>query len=382
MNAPTPAPADETLTDVSPFDSLLGSTIPGGWKIVSRFAKPGSPGNDDLSGSFFSYGFKATKGEPGTKGYAEAFLKVIDISAAMDASKWPPDWSFVHRMQSITAGHAHECSILEVCEKAKLDRIVQVLGKGELPPVAGMAAAMPVPYILFEIADGDVRKIVSRSRGIEDAWRLRVLHDVAAGINQLHNESIAHQDLKPSNILVFDSQGKRAKIGDLGRASRVGTDAGHDGAEVAGAVHYAPPEQVFGVRPERWEDRREGCDLYHLGTLLAFLFAGLTPTDHYVKHLPANIRPWRWGGNARCNYATALPLLVERFSDFVASVRQDFPEWARDELTTILTQACTPDYAQRGDPSFRARAGNPLGIEAFVSRFDRLAKKAPTVIGQ
>ena len=60
----------------------------------------------------------------------------------------------------------------------------------------------------------------------------------------------------------------------------------------------------------------------------------------------------------------------------MADIKKDFPDWASDELSQIVINACNPDYLNRGDPDAKKRAGSPIGIEAFVSRFDRLSKRA------
>lgn len=356
MNAPAPSHAE----------NLAGLPLADGWVIDRKLPKPGSHGAEDLTGSFFSVGYIAAKDKK------EAFLKVIDVEAALRLTSQGS--TLIERLKVVTDSHTFECSILDVCRRAKLDKIVRIILQGELP--APFGSFIPIPYILFELADGDVRKIVSRTNRIDDAWRFRVLHDVAVGIQQLHSQQIAHQDLKPSNVLIFDQAGRGAKIGDLGRASKRGMSASHDEQTIAGAIAYAPPEQIFGVIPERWEDRREACDLYHLGTLATFLFTGTTPTDYYLGTLDADIRPLRWRGDGKCDYATALPLLISAFTAFVARIEQDLPKWAASELTQMIMHACHPDYKMRGDPEARVRAGSPIGIEMFVSRFDRLAKRA------
>lgn len=349
-----------------PADNLVGMPIADGWVITKKLPKPGSEGAEDLTGSFFSIGYIASKDK------TEAFLKVVDVEHALRMHD--TGMPLIERLKLVTDSHSFECSVLDICQKAKLDRIVRILLKGELSPLPG--SFIPIPYILFELADGDVRKIVSRTNKIDDAWRLHVLHDTAVGLQQLHSQQIAHQDLKPSNVLVFEQDKKRAKIGDLGRASRRGTEASHDGTSIPGAILYAPPEQIYGQIPERWEDRRESCDLYHLGTLMAYMFAGTTPTDYYIQALGAEIRPHYWQGTGKSDYKTALPLLQSAFTSFIAQIQQDFPAWAAVELSTVLLHACHPDYEKRGDPSARARVGQPIGIETFVSRFDRLARRA------
>lgn len=351
----------------NPADALVGLSTEDGWLFVERLARPGEPNAEDLTGSFFSVGYIAEKGKK------KAFVKVIDIHGVLTDKT--SNLSLVDRMKRVGESHSFEQQVLNACKRAKLDRIVEKIGEGELV-VPGSPLGIDIPYIIFELAEGDVRKVLGRSSAIDDAWKLRILHDVAVGIQQLHQNEIAHQDLKPSNVLVFGKSKERAKIGDLGRSSHRGLDARHDSFDVPGALRYAPPEQVYGIRPERWEDRREGCDLYHLGSLVMFLFAGVTPAGHYVTALGPELRPVRWGGTGACAYETALPMLKAAHADLVRTVEADLPAWAAEELGQIVLTACDPDFRSRGDPTARRRVGNTVGIETYVSRFDRLAKRA------
>jgi serine/threonine protein kinase len=355
----------QTVAATKTINDLVGTKLDSGWVITKQLPRPGTPGAEELTGSYFSIGYIASNGKK------EAFVKVIDIHTAL---KHQPGTTLMERLKGVADSHTFECAVLDVCSKAKLDRVVQVLSQGEMSAIDD--SGIPIPYIMFELADGDVRKIISRTNKVDDAWRLKVLHDVAVGLQQLHGQSIAHQDLKPSNVLLFEQESKGAKIGDLGRSSRKGMDVSHNGNKIAGALAYAPPEQVYGISPERWEDRREGCDLYHLGSLTTFLFSGTTPTDFYVQNLSKEIRPGLWQGMGSCEYSTALPVLTSAFSSFVVNMKKDFPDWAAEELSQIVINACNPDFSKRGDPDARNRAGSPIGIDTFVSRFDRLSKRA------
>ncbi len=349
-------------------NNLVGNALCDGWEIIEELPRPGSVGASDLTGGFFSVGCIAHRTT--ASGLEKAFVKVIDVANAI--SQFPGD--FMTGMKLVTDAYSNECSILTICENARLDRIIRVLGKGQLSPIDGRL--YPVPYIIFEHADGDLRKLISASEPYEDAWKLRVLHDVAVGLQQLHQQKIAHQDLKPSNVLVFNVEGRGAKIGDLGRASLQGLVAPHDGANIAGARSYAPPEQAYGVYAPRWEDQREGCDLYHLGSLTCFLLSGRLPNQYFVQTMDQSILPVIWGGSGKSEYQLVLPNLHNALSGFVREIAADFPEWGRDELSRIVLDTCNPDYQKRGDPSSRARTGSPLGLDTFVSRFDRLARKA------
>lgn len=352
----------------NPADNLLGITINGVWQITEQLPRPGTTGAEDLTGAWFSAGYIATNGKK------KAFVKVIDVHKALQNLGTS---TLMERIKTVADSHTFECSVLDICDKAKLDRVVTILAQGELNVPAPLGVLpIPLPFIMFELADGDVRKIIAKAAQIDDIWRFNVLHDVAVGLQQLHSKKIAHQDLKPSNVLLFDSEKRGAKIGDLGRASVMGKNADHDGFAIAGAKNYAPPEQIYGVRPERWEDRREGCDLYHLGSLATFIFAGVAPNTYFAQVLPIEIKPPMWHGAGTCDYQTALPVLTSSLASFVQSISADLPGWAVPELSQMILNACNPDYAKRGDPGTRKQVGSPIGIDTFVSRFDRLAKRA------
>lgn len=72
---------------------------------------------------------------------------------------------------------------------------------------------------------------------LEDA--IRIAHDIATGLKELHALQAIHRDLKPSNVL-FDADGN-AKIGDLGLAELPrwsGLSLG--GARMARTQRWAP----------------------------------------------------------------------------------------------------------------------------------------------
>jgi len=351
----------------NPAFDLVGLTLADGWTVAQRLPRVGEPGAEDQTGGHFSVGYIATKG--GKK----AFVKAIDVQGVLQDRT--SGLKLVERLKQMSDRHTFESTILTVCKAAKLDRVVEVIASDEVD-LPNSLYEIPVPFIMFEMADGDVRKAIGASNKIDAAWKFRVLHDVAVGIQQLHRNDIAHQDLKPSNVLLFSKGAVQSKIGDLGRSSIRGQAAEHDSFDVPGAVGYAPPEQIFGVRPERWEDRREGCDVYHLGTLAAFLFTGSVLSVHLAQALPAEMRPYLWGGQDGTDYESALPILKKALTEFVNDAQSQFPVWAAAELSQIILAACDPDYRVRGDATARKLTGNPVGIDVFVSRFDRLAKSA------
>src|SRR5437879_7964713 len=105
-----------------------------------------------------------------------------------------------------------------------MSRIVQALEDGSIVVDPSNAAGI-VQYLIFELADGDIRKQLEFNDKIDMVWKLRTLHNTATGLQQLHSREIAHQDVKPSNVLSFGNQG--SKLGDLGRAAHKNHNAPH-----------------------------------------------------------------------------------------------------------------------------------------------------------
>ena len=169
------------------------------WRVVAK---------DDLSdstGGSFSVGYIVAD-----RSDKQAFLKALDFSEAMKG----PNPTLV--LQSLTSAYNYEKRLLDACRGRKLDRVAVSIDDGVIP-VGDLHPSLPVPYLIFERARGDVRSQLDVGNRFELAFCLRTLHHCATGIQQLHGLTIAHQDLKPSNVLVFDDMDCR--VADLGRSS-------------------------------------------------------------------------------------------------------------------------------------------------------------------
>lgn len=188
----------------TPASQLLGRTLPGGWTVIKTVVRPPT-----ATGGNFSVGY-IVESEKGIRGY----LKALDYSAALKSL------DPARALEAMTAAYNFERDLLHKCNARKLDRIVVSLADGSvtLDTVSGSGV---VQYLIFELADGDVRSRIANVEKFDVAWALRTLHHVAIGLQQLHREDIAHQDLKPSNVLLFRG-GVESKIGDWGRAAYKG----------------------------------------------------------------------------------------------------------------------------------------------------------------
>jgi serine/threonine protein kinase len=276
------------------------------------------------TGGSFSYGYRVTH----TDG-RKAFLKALDYSQALRADDTPT------ALQALTAAYIFERSILQTCKTRRMDRVVQSIEFGNV--TVDYTDLGRVDYLILEIAEGDVRSFLSASKNIDLAWKLRALHHIATGLHQLHAVNIAHQDVKPSNVLVFDTT--VSKIADLGSASQKGSVCPRDDRDFAGDPAYAPPELLYGHRDPDWTTRRFGCDAYHLGSMVGFMFTGLNATSLLFSRMAADHYYGVWKGT----YEEVLPYLRDAFGLALESFAQCVPD---EPFRTECSVTALPEIVQ------------------------------------
>lgn len=338
-------------------EELGGLTLPGKWKVLRQLPK-----KPNESGGYFSVGY-IVENEDGRRG----FLKALDYARLLSQA----DPATVLAAQ--TNAFNFEREILRLCRARRMDRIVEILDEGSVIP-PGRGATEVVQYLIFELADGDARRQADETKKYDGAWALRTLHDVTVGLRQLHRELIAHQDLKPSNVLVFGKQ--ETKLGDLGRASTQHVQAPHEDAQIAGDHTYAPPEALYRSISSDWVARRIGCDQYLLGSLICSFFLGSAITPLVQERLNPDHKVANWGGD----YDEVLPYLRQATDDVILSLQAQLPvrlgKKMHAEIISCVRQLCDPDCGLRGHPADRRGGRNSRSLERYVSVFDRLSREA------
>jgi eukaryotic-like serine/threonine-protein kinase len=333
-----------------PAHELVGRIVDG-WTVVGKLERPPT-----ATGGNFSVGYRVERAD-GTEG----FLKALDYSFAL------PRPDVAELMLTMTAGYQFERNVLDECQRNRMNRIVRVLSAGTITDPAFMHA---VNYLIFEPADGDVRGALDAMTGFDTAWALSTCHHAAVAVQQLHLAGLAHQDVKPSNLLTFGSE--LSKLGDLGRVSKRGTEAPHDELSVRGDRSYAPPELLYGQLDPDWTVRCQACDVYLLGSLILFIFTKTQTTAEILRRLPTPLRP----GIFADTYSRVLPYVVNVFDEVADGFGSHLQGERAAELVSHFRALCHPDPALRGDPIQRRRGHNPYDVRRFISRLDVLTRDA------
>lgn len=228
-------------------------------------------------------------------------------------------------------------------------------------------------YLIFPLADSDLRSQVADLMGFDLAWALRSLHHVATGIHELHIRGIAHQDVKPSNVLHFDELG--SKLADLGRAYDSESVAAHDAFPLPGDKRHAPLELWYASVPPADLDVRKGIDLYCLGSLLFFHFLGYSVTQGILSRARRANAPLTFH-----NFEQDLPYLIIAFGELTEELGRSVRGYTEDlwpNISSLAVELCHPDPSQRGDPKIRRIGAKARALAGrYVSKFDNVARRA------
>jgi serine/threonine protein kinase len=151
-------------------------------------------------------------------------------------------------------------------------------------------------YLVMEYVQGETLHHLLRREGTLSVHRtLKLLRQVAAGVEAAHDEGILHRDLKPANIFIMQPRRKNAaataapavvddgvvKVGDFGLAKIVNqaiadtsgiSGSGPASRGIIGTPEYMAPEQM---QMESKLDAR--ADVYALGVIAYHMLGGRPP---------------------------------------------------------------------------------------------------------
>ncbi|MDM7923139.1 MAG: protein kinase [Pyrinomonadaceae bacterium] len=137
-------------------------------------------------------------------------------------------------------------------------------------------------YLVMEYVEGETLHRLLRREGTLAVKRaVRLLRQIADGVDAAHEIGILHRDLKPANIFIMQ-KGKGdgfVKVGDFGLAkivnqtvTDISSNATPSSRGIIGTPEFMAPEQM---QPEVGVDIR--ADIYALSTIAYLMLGGRTP---------------------------------------------------------------------------------------------------------
>ncbi len=126
-------------------------------------------------------------------------------------------------------------------------------------------------YIAYEYIPGRTLREALRSGEIDDRAALEVAAQIADALAHAHRRGIVHRDVKPSNVLLAESEGIDVRLLDFGLAQMAEFDTLTALGDVPGTLAYISPERLQGLTAT------PAADVWGLGVLLWEALAGEHP---------------------------------------------------------------------------------------------------------
>lgn len=341
-----------------------------GWHVKSKLPVPDPTKNE--TGGNFSICYIVEKDG------IEYFMKVLDMRICI-VGTLPPKLTRPQFVEKCTREFNYEKELSFYCENKKIKSVVTYIDAGDA--IISEYPFGDVSYIVYEKAEGDIRKVLNLSRKIafteqlkNISTKLKSLHDITVGMQQLHKNEISHQDMKPSNVLSVHNQ---SKIGDLGRSLCMAPDIRCPYPfDFNGDPSYAPPEAFFYYGTQKEKKALYNMDSYMLGSLIVFYISGISFNTMMSHYLPISIREMVASGKT---YEEAKPELINAYHEALLEFEKDIPlDDIRKDLVQIVEYLCNPDVERRGHPkNLSSKNLTPeYDLTRTFTELDRLYRKA------
>jgi serine/threonine-protein kinase len=214
------------------------------------------------------------------------------------------------------------------------------------------------PYTVMEWLEGDtLRGVIERRGPMAIDVALPLLDALARALAVVHQQSLVHRDLKPTNVLVLDEVEPRLKLLDFGmvrliddqgqRLTATGTPLGTPG--------YMAPEQILG------SEVGPAVDVYALGVIAFEMLTGKlpfqAPTAVEVQELHLRASP------PRVSEETPVPASVD---EVIRHCLDKDPRRRPSPVTAVIEQLAAA-AANPGRPTSRFASGETVALGVYMT---------------
>ena len=168
-------------------------------------------------------------------------------------------------------------------------RIAASLSHPNIVDVVEAGEAEGRPFLASRLVEGQTLADRIAGRRLSEADVVRIVAELAAALDVLHERGLVHRDVKPGNV-IFDGDG-RALLTDFGLARGADDTVLTQPGRVSGTVDYLAPELIRG------SPASPASDVYGLGCLAYECLSGAPPfgkrsvPDAILAHLEAQPEP-------------------------------------------------------------------------------------------
>lgn len=142
----------------------------------------------------------------------------------------------------------------------------------------------PVTFLTMKLLRGEsLRARLLRTGSLPPDLAMRIVGQIAEGLDAAHKAGVIHRDLKPGNVMLEDSgEDVRVSITDFGLSHQYDSDGSlTEPGQILGTRGYIAPELLQGRLPS------PASDIYALGVIAHEILTGRPPD-------PLQISPGNW----------------------------------------------------------------------------------------
>jgi hypothetical protein len=165
-------------------------------------------------------------------------------------------------------------------------------------------------YIAYEYIPGRTLREAIRAGEIDDRAALQVAAQISDALAHAHGKGIVHRDVKPSNVLLAESDRIDVRLLDFGLAQMAEFDTLTALGDVPGTLAYISPERLQGLTAT------DAADVWGVGVLLWEMLAGEHPF---------------WGGDL-----VETSRLIQQGAPGLETMRPDLPRHVLETVASAL----------------------------------------------